>query len=173
MRLALSLSIVVCVACSKATPTAPPVASQTAPTAAAAASPGAPALAKTLDPATDLSALADRMQFEASHRPGGKVNADTVLDALERTGMHLRKRRQYLGATMHASYCAGGTTSDGVAISVCEYTNHEAAMSAKQFIDKQYAAIDASRVVQGQTLLVVARAQPQVAELAIHTFNTL
>ena len=168
MRLAF-IPLVSLVACSKATPSAPPAPS---PSPAAAATP-AVAQTKQLDPATDLSSLAERMQYEASHRPGAKVDADVVLDALERAGIQLHKRRQYLGATMHASYCAGGTSAEGVAVSVCEYANHDTAMAAKQFIDKQYAAIDAMRVVQGQTLLVVARARPQVAELAVHTFNAL
>ena len=161
------------VACSKSQPPAPSQHAPKAPAAAAPVAPQAPAVAKTLDPGTDLTALAERMHYEAAHRPAAKINADAVLDALDASGMQLRKRRQYLATTMHASYCAGGTTADGIAISVCEYASPAAAAAGKSFADHQYAAIEARRVVQGQTLLTIARANPQVAERAIHTFNAL
>jgi hypothetical protein len=150
----------------------------TAPSAKAATRAEARTPAKTVEPSTNLSGIAARLGYEATHRPATGPSSDRVLDALEAAGIKLAERRQFLGIAMKASYCAGGTTSDGVAISVCEYATAEAAQAGKAFADRQYAAMspNAIRAIHGASLLTVVHPQersPALAERALHTFTTL
>jgi hypothetical protein len=162
-KLILSLLLVSC-----SHDTAPP-----APTAA----PAQP-VAKTLEPSTNLAGLAARLQYEATHRPSIGPRSERVLDAIDAAGIKLADRRQFLGIAMNASYCAGGTTNDGVAISVCEYTTAEAALAGKAFADRQYAAMGPTtiRATHGATLLTVVRPQErshELADRALEAFKTL
>src|SRR5438093_8736124 len=81
----------------------------------------APAPQKTLEPSTNISSLAARLQYEAAHRPAGAIAAERVFDALEHAGIELADRTQYAGVVMKASYCAGGKARDGLVVAICEY----------------------------------------------------
>ncbi|HEY1556286.1 MAG TPA: hypothetical protein VGF94_15730 [Kofleriaceae bacterium] len=87
-------------------------------------------------------------------------------------GLALADRRQFLGLTAHASYCAGGTTKDGIGISVCEYTTPADATAAKAFVDRQYAFADTTRVTHGAALLSVVGSR-DAAERANRAFQAL
>ena len=164
MRSSCLLLLVIC-ACSRDTP-AP------APAPAPSPAPKAPA-AKTLDAPTDLTSLAARLRYEATHRPAAGPHAEQILDAIGGAGLAVVERHQYLGLAMHASYCAGGTTRDGVAISVCEYATADAATAGKTYADHRFAAIgDARRAARGNALLTIAGPAP-AAERALHVFATL
>src|SRR5262245_59500374 len=86
---------------------------------AGAPAPPTAAVTHAMEPSQDISAIVERLAWEAQHRPKLDVTAERVFDALERAGVSVVGKRQYLGVTLGASYCAGGMTRDGVAISVC------------------------------------------------------
>ena len=122
------------------------------------AAPPAGATGKRVDPSKELSPLIGRLQYEARHRPPAEVPAEHVLDELARAQLEVVERRQYVGAAVKAAYCLGGTTRSGVALSVCEYPNAEAAAAGKQFMDTRFAAMQpaAARAVNRTTVLSVA-----------------
>jgi hypothetical protein len=122
---------------------------------------------------TDITSIAARLHYEASHRPTGGPRAENVLDAIDHAGLPLLARRQYLGVPIHAAYCAGGTTADGLAVSVCEYSSPAAAAQGKAYADRQFASIaDAHRAVRGNALLTIVGDRP-LALRAAHVFETL
>lgn len=113
---------------------------------------------KSIDPSKELAPLLARMRYESSHRPSSEVTAERVLDALEHAQLPVPSRRQYLGASLRASYCTGGVTRDGLAIAVCEYPDAEAAVAGKQLMDRRFAAMKqaASRRAHRNTVLTIA-----------------
>ncbi len=164
------LASLILVACSRDTTRAP------TPSPAPAAAPPA-AQTKRLDPGEDLSSLAMRLRYEAQHRPTSGPTTERVLDTLDAAGLRVDRRRQYLGMAMHARYCAGGTTSDGIAVSVCEYATDHDATAGKTYADHQYASLaGATRATRGGTLLTLVRPEDRPAELvdrALHAFTAL
>jgi len=143
------------------------------PAPAASSAPARTSTAKIVEAPKDLTSLAARLHYEASHRPAAGPHAEQVLDAIDADGLAVVRRRQYLGLAVHASYCAGGTTRDGLAISICEYATPDDAARGKTFADRQFAAItDAQRATRGNALLTVVGAKPD-ATRALHTFATL
>ncbi|HTR55189.1 MAG TPA: hypothetical protein VMJ10_31115 [Kofleriaceae bacterium] len=122
--------------------------------------------------AKDLGPLAARLQYEAAHRPTSGLRAERVLDAIDAAGLQLADRKQFLGLTAHASFCAGGTTRDGVGISICEYDSAAAATAAKAYVDRQYAFADATRTAHGSALLTVIGSH-EATERAVHAFEAL
>lgn len=145
--LASTLSLAALAACDR------PAASL-APAGTGAATAGA---GKSLEPSKDLSPLVARLGYEASHRPAATVKAEQVLDALDRRELVVATRRQFLGVTVHASYCLGGKTRDGIAIAACEYPDPAAATAGKAFMDQRFAAMSplARRAVRGSTVLTI------------------
>ena len=159
------------VACSKDKSAPPP-----APAPAAEApkpAPAAEAQTKQMIPSKDVGTLVARLHYEAAHRPTVALPSEKVLDALEAAGVHVNDRKQYLGMSMHAPYCYGGTTPEGIAISLCEYNSDKDASDAKAFADKQYAAIPhLRRLTKGSTLIGVGGEGP-IADKAVETFSKL
>lgn len=135
--------------------------------------------ARALEPSQDVSPIAQRLAWEARHRPERGITAEQAFDAFARAGVPLRGTRQYLGVTMQASYCAGGVTPEGVAISVCEYATPEAAEAGKGFMDRRFAAMTphTNRVLRGNTLLSIALPSPEagseVSSRAVKTFTSM
>ncbi|MDQ3367782.1 MAG: hypothetical protein M3680_20350, partial [Myxococcota bacterium] len=125
----------------------------------AATAPADPAAAKQMEPSRELSQIVNRLQWEAAHRPPTTASAERVFEALERAGVEVGAPRQYLGSAMLASYCAGGTTTEGLAISVCEFPSVEAAAAGKRFMDTKFAAMapTARREVHATSVLSVVR----------------
>ncbi|MBK7194609.1 MAG: hypothetical protein IPH80_19190 [Myxococcales bacterium] len=149
LALALSLGLSLA-ACKRARPRdAAPEA--TAATAAAAAAPAAP----QPPPSPEMRTLSGRLAFEAAHRPTGTARVEDVVAALGRAGVALAEPKQYLAATAAASYCAGGHTADGLAVSVCEYADAAAATAGRAHVERRFAALAADRriVVRGATTL--------------------
>jgi hypothetical protein len=120
----------------------------------------------------DIGPLAARLRYEAAHRPASGPNAEKVLDAMDGAGLALADRRQFLGLTAHAAYCAGGTTKDGIGISVCEYPSAADATAAKAYVDHQYAFADTTRIAHGASLLSVVGSHDAAAR-AIRAFQSL
>lgn len=134
---------------------------------------------EVLEPSRDISPIVERLAWEAQNRPqGGGIRAEEAFDALERAGLVVGGRRQYLGITMRASYCAGGTTADGVAVSICEYPSKQAADAGKTFVDAQFSAMTprARRVVHRHALLTVSvppHGKSHVEASVVRTFMNL
>ena len=137
----------------------------------------APDGSRMMEPSSEISPILKRLDWEAQHRPPGGIKTEAVFAALERAEVRLKRTRQYLGATVNASYCAGGITDQGLAISVCEYTSEEAAADGMTFMEKRFAALTphARRHVRGQTLLTIAApsGSTDAADRAVETFSSL
>jgi len=72
-------------------------------------------------PSGIAATLSERLLNEAKSRPPILPNADDVLVAFAKVGGGIAAKRQGLAATYKASFCEGGTTSDGtVTLSICE-----------------------------------------------------
>ncbi len=136
-----------------------------------APAPAPPAAApKALQPAQDLGPLASRLAYEAAHRPATAFPAERVFDAIERAGIALADRTQYAGVVMKASYCAGGRTSDGLVVAICEYPSHDAALAGKAYMDRSFPLATAQREVRGSTVMTAVGAS---RARALSAFQTL
>lgn len=181
MRTFATLSLSICLflaSCKREAPasqqalTSPPTA-QNQPALAAPTSPGVPG-SEDLAP---LAHLAPELSAEAAHRPTAAVPAERVFDALAAAGVQLSTKHQVLATTAAASYCMLGVTADTVAIAVCEYPTHDAAVAGEHLLDDRYRKLvpDAKRAVNGQTLVTVANAEHHAAvrDRVFETFKSL
>ncbi len=159
----LAAAAVVVVACSKKTdPQAAP--SQAPASSAAPTASGEAAIASAAPPPSPASGiaatLADRLLREARSRPHIQPNADDILAAFAEAGGGVVAKRQGLGATYKASFCEGGTTSDGsVTISDCEYADAPAANAGLAALQAIYPAKQARHVMHKDTVLTTLRLQ--------------
>jgi hypothetical protein len=109
-----------------------------------------------LQPATDTRSLVGRMNYEATHRPQVAITADKVLDVAIAAGLKLDSRKQYLGVTMKAAYCVGGTTADGIAVSACEFPTPESAVAGLAFMNEAFKNLNVGqRVAHSTTVLSI------------------
>lgn len=130
-------------------------------------------LAATADTVTadSMKSLVGRLAHEAEHRPAptsGGPRAEDVLAALDRAGVHLDERKQYVAATARASYCVGGQTPDGLSIAVCEYESPAAAAAGRAHVTARFQVPGLERVihVRGATTLALGHHQDvQLAEV--------
>src|SRR5580700_10691178 len=107
-----------------------------------------------------VTTLADRLVREAQSRPHIQPNADDVLAAFANAGGGVVTKKQGLGATYKASFCEGGTTSDGsVTISICEYADAPAANAGLAALQAIYPAKQARHVLHKDTVLTTLRLQ--------------
>lgn len=136
---------------------APPVAPPLATSAAEA---------RPMEPSHDLTALRTQLEWEAQHRPHGAVTTEQVFDALDKVGLPVVARQQYLGASMNASYCGGGTTTAGTAVSICEYASPQAAQQGLRFMEEQFGKSGArvNRAAHGPAVLTIVRGEADQAE---------
>jgi hypothetical protein len=104
--------------------------------------------------------LADRLVREAQSRPAIQPNADDILAAFAKAGSGVVMKKQGLGATYKASFCQGGTTSDGaVTVSICEYADEAAANVGLTALQAIYPAKLARHVLHKSTVLTTLRLQ--------------
>ena len=131
---------------------------------------------RVVSPSHDLTALRAQLADEAHRRAAVRLPAEQVLDALERAQLRIVERKQFLGATVHAAYCLGGRTGEGLAIAACEYADSAAAEAGKQFMDREFAAMAPwARRCAHQTI-VLTIADPSGTphdEIAMHAFEVL
>ncbi|HEU0033855.1 MAG TPA: hypothetical protein VFQ53_24675 [Kofleriaceae bacterium] len=128
--------------------------------ASPATAPGAAPVAsttKTVPPSQNVQLLVGRLQQEAANRPAVALPAERVFEALGRAGLALPQTRQYVGLTMQASYCAGGTTADHVVVAACEYPTQAAAQAGLDHMNHVFgtAAPHAQRVVHATTVVTI------------------
>lgn len=91
--------------------------------------------------------LANRLREESGARPDVTPSAESVLAALASAGIEVKDVKQYLAATVHASYCLGGRTAAGLAVAVCEYPDAEAAARGRSYSLERFRAVAPGRDV--------------------------
>jgi len=172
MRSFALIAICLAASCRKSTPPAPQ--STPAPAEPMAAdklgTPGSQDLAP-------LAQLPGRLDGEAKARPQVKVTPEHLFTALDQKGIKLVTQHQVLAAAAEASYCSLGVTKDTIAIAVCEYPTHDAALAGAKMMNSRYAKLvpDAVREVNGNTLVTIANASQhrEVRDQVIETFKAL
>jgi hypothetical protein len=166
-------AVLVLVACSKKSdpspgPEALPASSPTPPAPAQSASASAPPQASA--PAAVAATLAERLLNEARNRPPIHPNADEVLVAFAKAGGSVGAKRQGLAVTYKASFCEGGTTSDGtVTLGICEYADDNAAKAGLAALQAIYPAKQARHVLHKDTVLTTLRLQDGPAPQALES----
>jgi hypothetical protein len=126
-----------------------------------------------------MRTLAGALHEEAASRPAGGIRSEDVFAALADAGVVVESPRQYLGRTAHAGYCAGGTTTDGLAVAVCEYASAAEAVAGKRYVERRFAALDDVREihVRGATTLTLTTAPERplgaTARVAARVFSNL
>lgn len=92
--------------------------------------------------------LVANLQAEESRRTdrGGTPRAEAVLSAIELAGVKVEAPRQYLAASVDATYCVGGRSSRGLAIAVCEYPDAAAARSGRAVSLEKFGPADGREV---------------------------
>jgi hypothetical protein len=174
LLVSLGIPVTVCGAgCSKRSD-APPAAATPSPVAAGSSAPAPPATdtsAAPQPPSGGLAlTLADRLAAEARNRPRIQPNADDVLTAFAKIGGAVANKKQGLGATYSASFCEGGTTTDGaVTMSICEYPDGDATKAGLAALETIYPAKQAKHVMHKDTVLTTLRLQDGPAAQALET----
>ena len=183
MRCVLAVSIVFALfACSKksdAPQPAPAAASEPGTASGSAPAAASGGEAKVVEPSTDVRGLVGALENEAANRPATGIKVEQVFDALDKAGLTITRRKQHLGKTVHASYCAGGRIQDGMPVNVCEYADAKQANESLAFINMQYgkAVPNAKRVLKGSTIFTIVPADPEkqrdLVDRATSTFMSL
>jgi hypothetical protein len=139
--------------------------------------PPAPAENASATPAPQPSAfsrigatLSDRLLKEAQSRPPIQPNADDLLAAFGKVGGAVTAKRQGLAATYKASFCEGGTTSDGaVTVGICEYADGDSAKAGLAAMQAIYPAKQASHLLHKDTVLTTLRLHDGPEALALES----
>jgi hypothetical protein len=164
------VAICLVASCHRTDPSPPPTTVEPAPAQDTIGQPGSQDLAP-------LAGLPAQLGDESQHRPHSKVTVEHVFDALGAKGITLVTRHQVLASAAAASYCALGVTQDTIAIAVCEYPSHEAAVAGRSMMASHYARLvpDAVREINGNTLVTVANAAQHrdVRDRVLDTFKAL
>lgn len=101
--------------------------------------------------------LGQRLAEEARSRPSGTPRAEAVLDAIEKSGIAIGKRQQYLAVVVGAKYCLGGNTPSRLAVSVCEYGSAEGAARGRELAMARFKAVEKVIHVNAKTTLTLSR----------------
>ena len=91
--------------------------------AAALPSPASP----SIPPEVARLPLADRLVREAATRPAIPLSTERVQQALAKQGVALQRWKQVLASPVGARFCMAGLTAAGLAVSICEYPDANAA----------------------------------------------
>lgn len=124
----------------------------------------------------NISGLGDQLKKEATHRPASGVTSEQLFDALDKAGLKTTDRKQVLGMTVNASYCANSRV-DKLTVVVCEYPDVAVAQSSTKIIEKRFAAAAPTftRSIHGPTVLTVIHGgnTSSVVDRIISTFTAL
>ncbi len=93
--------------------------------------------------------LAERLAGEACARPPGAPHLEDLVAALDRAGIPVARRRQVLGSTVGAAYCAAAVTARGLGLALCEFASADAAAAG---LARSHAEFD--RLIPGRLLVV-------------------
>jgi hypothetical protein len=125
---------------------------------------------KALGPSGIAATLSERLLNEAQSRPPIHPNADDVLAAFAKVGGGIAAKKQGLAATYKASFCEGGTTTDGtVTLSICEYAGDDSAKVGLAALEAIYPAKQARHVLHKETVLTTLRLQDAPAAQALES----
>jgi len=91
--------------------------------------------------APEASTVGEKLALEASSRPAANPKAEVVLDALQKSGLHLKNQKQHAGAPVGAGYCVGAESDENVSLSICEYRDQNAARDGKEASERAFRAI--------------------------------
>lgn len=129
---------------------------------------------KRVEPSKQIAPLVARLAYEARHRTASKLPAERVLDELAQNELSVTARRQYVGAALRATYCIGGNTSEGVAISVCEFASPTAAQEGLALMNERFAPMSATamRAVRESTVLTVTDPNGSTSPRALRALET-
>ena len=101
--------------------------------------------------------LGPRLGMEQRSRPTQTPRAEVVLDAIEKAGIPIGKRQQYLAVVVGAKYCLGGNTPSRLAVSVCEYGSDEGATRGRELAMARFKAVEKVIHVNRKTTLTLSR----------------
>ncbi len=102
---------------------------------------------------------------EAASRPTGTPRAEDVLAALAAAGIKVPATKQFLGATVGATYCFGGRAESGLGVSVCEYSDEDAAQKGRELSLTKFKDLPNRTILVNKktTLTLAAIAAPPAA----------
>jgi hypothetical protein len=102
-------------------------------------------------------ALFAQLDFERKNRPMDTPRVEQVLDAVENGGLRLEARKQFLGRTVGALFCAGGQTTSGTGLAVCEFADEAAAHNGREYSLRAFAKVFPHRqlLVNRKTVLTI------------------
>jgi hypothetical protein len=158
-------------ACSKEEPSKVAVRHPTeqGPKAAANPSASAPPSGSAVPYLPPQASIAERFALEAKQRPSGGARADDLYAALERNGMKLVERRQYLASVYRARYCAQAEVEGKLALGVCEYGSEAEAAEGRKATEQAFGKVPTFRVVANKASTLSIRElapSPESAEAA-------
>jgi hypothetical protein len=104
---------------------------------------------QTPDPEAVKLPLGERLRREASRRPEARLHVDELLQTLASEGLELLRTRQVLAAPLAADYCVSGLSGSGLALSLCEFADADA---AQRGLSRSHMTFD--RLIPGRTLLL-------------------
>ncbi len=134
------------------------VSSQTPASSAVSTAPAATASGASLNDlpgANGLSPalpLADKFEWEKTHRKPVHPSADETYAAFEAAGLKVTEKSQHVASVYGAIYCLGAKGEADTVFSLCEYASSEEAKKGKETSEKAFA------MIPGRTLLVVKNA---------------
>jgi len=105
----------------------------------------------------NLSKLSGQLKSESSSRPNIPITVEKVWAALDGAGVPVDRKKQILGLTVAANYCADARTADKIVVVVCEYPDPKSAEEAKKRTEEKFGKMspNAIRRVNGATVLTI------------------
>jgi hypothetical protein len=104
-----------------------------------------PALPTEPDPLS----LAERLMHEASDHPEARAAVEATVARLRDDGIVFTRTRQALARPLAARYCATALTAAGLGLSLCAFTDAQAAEAGRVLSQQSFDAL-----IPGRTLLV-------------------
>ena len=136
--------------------------------------------AKTYTATQDMRKIIGKMGKEATARPKAGVTAEPLFDALEaKANIKLLERKQFMGATVGAAFCAGGTTeatatSQAVNVAMCEYADDASAQASLEEMNKNLPLANTRREEHHAAVMTVTgKSDDARVEAAFKVFESL
>ena len=135
---------------------------------------------KTYTATQDMRKIVGKMGKEATARPKAGVTAEPLFDALEaKANIKLLERKQFMGATVGAAFCAGGTTeatatSQAVNVAMCEYPDDASAQASLELMNKNLPLANTRREEHHAAVLTVTgKSDDARVDAAFKVFESL
>jgi hypothetical protein len=91
--------------------------------------------------------LNERLTVEAATRPERAIRPQQLIDGLAQQGVAISRHRQVLAGPIEASYCEAMSSEQGLALSLCEFRDHDAAQRGLAKSKRDF-----DRLLPGRTL---------------------